>query len=282
VSRPPLVAAAVRAIVPRSARNWLRDPRRSIEWGVDHARFTLGRVERIEVRPGWTVQAHPLAARCAFGAQVHDPEQRCELDAFIARCTPGMRLLDVGAHFGIFSLAAAHFGGPDARVLAVDPSAAATKMLARHARLNGCGDRVAVVTACAAAAAGERGMLDTGVIGAGYFVAADSGRRAADLSRVTAVRLDDLCAAAGFRPTHVKIDVEGDELEVLRGAAAILTREVPPLVFLELHDAILHARGGDATAVVEWLSSRGYRIEPVSGQAGTVRRLVAVPNGSAA
>ena len=54
-----------------------------------------------------------------------DDELIEELDSFIAHCRRGMVLFDVGAHFGVFSLAALHYGGPDAIAVAVDPSPAA-------------------------------------------------------------------------------------------------------------------------------------------------------------
>lgn len=86
-------------------------------------------MERLEIRPGWVLRAHPLAVRCVYMSQIRDLEQRAELDAFLARCSPGMQLLDVGCHFGVFSLAALHYGGPTARAVAVDPSHTATTML---------------------------------------------------------------------------------------------------------------------------------------------------------
>lgn len=249
--------------MPRSARNWLRDPRRTFQWGMDRARFTLGRVESLEVRPGWVLRAHPLAVRCAFMAQVTDPEQRAELDAFLATCAPGMRLLDVGAHFGVFSFAALHYGGPAARAVAVDPSVTAVRMLALHAELNSCADRLSIVEACAGDGEGERGMLDTGFIGAGYFVAADTNRRSGDLSKVRVVSIDALCAQLAFTPTHVKIDVEGDELAALHGASALLTASQRPIVSLELHNDIIRANGRQPQDVVTWLRQRGFRCDDV-------------------
>jgi len=215
------------------------------------------------MRPGWTLRAHPLAARCAYQPMRTDPEQRPELDSFISTCGPGMRLLDIGAHFGVFSFAALHYGGPTASAVALDPSGTAADMLALHARLNACSDRLLVVQACAGDTEGWRGMLDTGVIGAGYFVEADANRRPEDLSSVRAVSVDALCAELAFTPTHLKIDVEGDELAVLRGAYRLLTASHRPFIFLELHNEILAARGQKSDEVVSYLSARGFMCHDV-------------------
>ena len=101
-------------------------------------------------------------------------------------------------------------------------------------------------------------MLDTGVIGAGYFVEADADRRAEDLSKVRAVSIDALCAELAFTPTHLKIDVEGAELAALRGASGLLTAPHPPAVFLELHNDILRDGGRDPEDVIDWLSARDF------------------------
>ena len=257
------VTSTLRAVLPRTARNWLRDPRQTLRWGIDAGRFAVGGAERLDMRSGWVLRAHPVAARYAYQPLRHDPEQRAELDSFIATCTSGMRLLDVGAHFGVFSLAALHYGGRTASAVAVDPSGTAARMLALHARLNGCADRLLVVQACAGEMEGWRGMLDTGVIGAGYFVEADANRRAEDLSTVRAVSIDALCEELAFTPTHLKIDVEGEELAVLRGASGLLTGSPRPTVFLELHNEILADRGRSADDVVSWLTSRGFICQDV-------------------
>lgn len=258
-----IVTSTLRAVLPRSARNWLRDPRRTLQWGIDAGRFAAGQVDNLEMRPGWVLRAHPLAVRCAYQPLRHDPEQRSELDSFLRACTPGMRLLDVGAHFGVFSLAALHYGGPTASAVAVDPSGTAARMLALHARLNDCADRLLIVQACAGETEGWHGMLDTGVIGAGYFVEPEANRRAEDLSNVRAVTIDALRAELAFTPTHLKIDVEGEELAVLRGASGLLTGPHRPAVFLELHNEILAARSRDPEDVLGWLSARGFTCEDV-------------------
>lgn len=145
-------------------------------------------------------------------------------------------------------------------------------------------DHLAVVEACAARNDGERDMLDTGVIGAGYFVGADTGRRTGDLSHVRAISIDTLCATLDFHPTHVKIDVEGDELDVIRGASILLAPERRPIIFLEIHNVILRSRGQDPREIVEHLEGLGYECHDVSsGRVDSltfereVSRLVAEP-----
>lgn len=58
-------------------------------------------------------------------------------------------------------------------------------------------------------------------------------------------------------PTFVKIDVEGFELDVLRGATQTLARERPSL-FIEIHGETLAGKQRNAAAVVQFLSEAGY------------------------
>jgi hypothetical protein len=81
----------------------------------------------------WEVRCHPAAAPL-FEIFRTDPGQSAELASFIHNCRPGMRLLDAGAHFGFFALAALRYGGKDARVLCVEASPGAVKVLKENLR----------------------------------------------------------------------------------------------------------------------------------------------------
>lgn len=62
-------------------------------------------------------------------------------------------------------------------------------------------------------------------------------------------------------PQVIKVDVEGFELEVLEGLDAVLARDTVRSVFVEMHFALLHARGlDDAPArIVALLARHGFR-----------------------
>jgi hypothetical protein len=79
------------------------------------------------------------------------------------------------------------------------------------------------------------------------------------MTATPAVTLDGLVERTGLSPTHVKIDVEGYEGAVLRGGRRLLTGEPPPLIFLELHNALLRERREDPGAVLDLLEELGYQ-----------------------
>lgn len=243
---------SVRATVPRPLRNWLRSPSRSAKWLWDATRFYLGITETLQFSPNWTLTCHPYAYRVAYQAQIADPEQSEEFDNFLLQCSDRMFLLDIGAHFGVFSLAAAHFGG---KAIAVDPSPIATRMIARQAALNGLAKRIRIIKAAVSDESGVVSLLSSGVFSDGYFKVAQ-GRTRCELTRTQAITIDQLVSQHGS-PTHIKIDVEGQEAAVLRGGRKTLA-EFSPILFLELHNEMVTAEGGDPNLALNELTELGY------------------------
>ena len=250
--------SAVGHLLPRSFRNWIKAPAVSSRWAIDELRHRLGRDLTVEIRPGWTLRCHPAAYRVAYEVLSEDPEQRAELDGFIDACTPGMRLFDIGAHFGVFSLAALHYGGDKARAIAVDPSPTSMRMLATQSRINGVTARLETIHAAVADKPGTAEFVSVGVLAAGYFTAPEKHHSKKERTTVKTVSVDQLVEQSGLIPTHLKIDVEGFEAGVLRGARQLLSQRPAPIVFLELHNEMIRDRGLDPAESLELLEQAGF------------------------
>lgn len=261
----------IRAAVPRELRNWLRSPSKSAEWIWDSARFSLGGTEVLDFPGGLRLICHPYAAKIYRQLQLDDPEQREEFANFICHCRPDMMLFDVGAHFGAFSLAAAHLGGS---AVAVDPSPTAAHMIAHQARLNHSSEQIRIVRAAISDTAGSMDMLGSGAFTAGYFRVA-KGRMRSDLTRMPALTIDDLARQFGA-PSHIKIDVEGHEAAVLRGARSTFATG-SPLLFLEFHTEMVAADGGNPAAALDELASFGYNAFSLDGRQMTAAEILAKP-----
>jgi len=254
-----LMKAVSRKTLPRSVRNWLRSPLQSLQWARYELQAGMGWLSSVGLRDDWRFRSHPAAMPFAYHAQIDDPEQRREFDVFVSRCSPGMRLFDLGSHFGIFSLAALHYGGPTAEAIAVDPSPLAIRIVSFQAMANGVENRLHTQLAAAGMESGTTSMVAAGIESAGYFVPLTNDHPAAEQTRVPTVSVDELTAKFG-RPTHLKIDVEGAEWSVLQGARATLEGSDAPVIFLELHNDILSGRGDDPAEVLELLQSWNYRV----------------------
>ncbi len=244
----------VTTIVPRRARNWLRSPSKSIEWLWDSLCFSVGATKELALLPGWPLVCHPRVYKTFLRCQLTDPDQSAEFNNFVGYCDHSMCLFDIGASYGAFSFVAAHFGGT---AVAVDPSPIAARLLGLHSRLNGFDKLIRIVEACVGDTIGEAEMLSSGVFSDGYFRMA-RGRSSSELTKTRAVTIDHLADQFG-PPTHIKIDVEGYEAAVVRGAKRTLTR-FAPLLFLELHNEMIRSEGGDPSCVLDDLAEMGYEI----------------------
>jgi FkbM family methyltransferase len=249
-----LLTNLIRLTIPRSVRNTLRRPKATLQRMMDKSLFWLGRVAALELHLGWRVRCHPMCAQ-EWVSFVHDPEQKAEISAFIAKAVPGMRFLDVGTHWGVFTLAALHFGGADSRCIGIEASAEAARIYRLNLSLNQAEGRVRVINAACGDQLGSLEMLTTGAGGADYFVIPSEER--SDTITVSQVTVDSVCSEHRFDPTHLKIDVEGFEEEVLQGAMATLENH-RPLIFLELHGMLIRGRKKQPEQVLNLLRSMGY------------------------
>jgi FkbM family methyltransferase len=193
--------------------------------------------------------------------------ERTELAVIRRHLRPGDIACDIGANKGSFIYWLSRWVGVG-RVVAFEPQSEYARDLARLCDLFG----LANVTVEAKAAYSHSGAQDLYVPeghrpGASLFYKEAKAERFAVLS-VPTIALDDY-----FTPTErvalLKIDVEGAELDVLRGAERILRNDGPLLVFECENRHLLDGSVGDVFAFLEGLGYEGsfvceHRLLPVS------------------
>jgi FkbM family methyltransferase len=174
----------------------------------------------------------------------------------------GGTFVDVGAHVGWYTLKAAKAVGPKGLVIAVEPNRETLIRLRDNIRASGvsafvvvapvaCSDSETTLTFYAAPRA------NTGESSLSFANAAQEGGIAASYP-VRARRLDDIVKEAhAGRVNAIKIDVEGAEFLVLKGAAETLDRD-RPILSVELLEPGLHSMGTSVAEVTAFLRSHGY------------------------
>jgi FkbM family methyltransferase len=180
--------------------------------------------------------------------------------AFVERfLRPGMTVLDLGAHHGLYSLLASKRVGRDGRVFAFEPSPRERRALRANLLLNFCRN----VSVQGIALGGEEREEDLFVV-QGYQTGCNSLRPPDALSatkpvRVQVVKLDSWLAKQKIdRVDFIKLDVEGAELETLKGAARLLERRPRPVILAEVQDVRTKPWGYRAGEIIAHLARKDY------------------------
>jgi FkbM family methyltransferase len=194
---------------------------------------------------------------------------------------PGGTFVDVGANIGLFSVAAAQCVGANGRVLAIEASPAVFPYLkenvARNRVLN------VLLEHCAASEhdAGSVSFWEAPVSQFGMGSLAQ--QFGSNPLNVPAHMLDTLLQRHNFdRVDVLKVDVEGFEAAVFRGAHQLLSGKQRPSIVFEFLDwaeaRMLKAEPGDAQRV---LLQHGYRLRRLGGRLEGIAVREPVTHGSA-
>jgi FkbM family methyltransferase len=165
---------------------------------------------------------------------------------------PGDVALDVGANVGFVTLTLAVRVGEAGRVYAFEPTERAFQRLARNLSLNSFPQ----VRALRLGVSDREGRTQARIRSSYRTDGIDSSTEQA----ISLVTLDLWAAREGLdRVDFIKIDTDGMEVQVFRGARATLER-LRPGVFFELVPQAISDAGESAEELVRFLDGLGYRL----------------------
>jgi FkbM family methyltransferase len=188
---------------------------------------------------------------------------------FVHEIREGMTVIDVGAHVGFFSLGAALRAGAPGKVCAFEPSPETFDILKKHICLNGWEDRIEALQGVVGDHDGTTAFYTYGTSMAASVSQANvevlnpevRDRPAARIDS-TSFSLDSFCSKRGLKPDVIKVDVEGAEVQVLRGARNLLST-LPIVVFCEVHPAQMANCGASIEEFHSLIESLRLRAEPL-------------------
>jgi FkbM family methyltransferase len=167
---------------------------------------------------------------------------------------PGDRALDVGANIGLLTLWMSKLVGPQGAVHAFEPNPILCRILGTTLARNKISN-VKLHSFALGASEGEMELrVPKGNLGAGSLVRQTS--QAEQICNVPVRKLDDVI----FQQSNsgialIKLDVEGFELEVLRGARRVLQELRPAAILFESHEK---PRRHETTPVMSLLHECDY------------------------
>ena len=192
----------------------------------------------------WADSSVYISARAMYG----NPLDWNEMQTWARVLGPGSLFVDVGANVGLYTIWALDRG---ADVLAIEPDRRSLQRLEENLALNGYHAEIAAV------AVGETEgtmRMTEDLDQRNHLLLGTDGRG-------TEVPVRTLDALVGDRAVDgLKVDVEGAELLVLRGARRLLSERRIGLVQLEWNHHSLELLGQDRQPVRDLLAEHGYEL----------------------
>lgn len=236
-------------------------------WPIRHGLFLPATIAKclattplwVELQSGVKMLLDPgdLISRVLLETGEWDPDT---WKAIAVHLPSGGTFIDVGAHMGHCSLMAAILVGPSGRVIAIEANPEMVEQLRRNIHASS-----ATINVQSMACSDSETLVDLYVAphansGSSSFSAHNASLGGSSQkgyciqARPLDAILDELKVS---RVDVLKIDVEGAELKVLRGAKGTLTRHRPVLI-VELDDQLLRAMGTSSSEICNVLASYGY------------------------
>jgi FkbM family methyltransferase len=187
-----------------------------------------------------------------------------EYEAFRHDIRAGDMVLDIGANLGAYSLLFGHWVGPSGLVHAFEPAPLTRAGLVRHVAINGFDSRVHVHGEAVSRAEGRARFLADGLQGDNRLAGGAAGAAAVEIATTG---IDAFCRRLGRLPSLIKVDVEGAELDVLRGARETIAAAGPTLaLYVEMHPHLWPSFGVTRQDVEAELDEQGLCPERLDGR----------------
>lgn len=169
---------------------------------------------------------------------------------------PGDNIVEVGANFGVYTVAMARLTGPTGSVLTFEANPRLAALVQRSVRFNGYGGMTTVLAKAAADKPGSISFAVSRSNAGGGTISSQDRALGADgaLIDVETVTLDSV-APKDVR--FIRMDAEGSEPLILRGAQRLLKRK--DVVVCMEWDVIQMAGRADLGLFIQWLHGMGFR-----------------------
>lgn len=185
----------------------------------------------------------------------HAPQAEADTNAWIASFSPEDVLFDVGANVGFYALLAARCGAR--RVYAFEPNPLTYAALVQNIFVNRL---ESVIVPLNLAVADNTGLITFGMSSLDVGTVGNEIGHGNYQLNLPAFSLDDFSRMPGVGgPSHLKIDVDGLEAAILRGADQLLGNPGLKSLLLEINDA----NQSESRWMLDYLAQHGlYEVPP--------------------
>jgi FkbM family methyltransferase len=171
-------------------------------------------------------------------------------------------IYDLGAHVGLYTLLAAKVGG-DKTIISFEPEPKSYEKLNKNIELN----KLRNVKTFNIALSDYNGKTTLninkmGLASGGHNIAPTGEKKGWRRKSIEVRRLEDLIAEEGLpKPDLIKIDIEGAELNAIKGMEKLLKSEDAPYLIMEVHKDKLRNFGHSDEDLLRLLKKYGLKID---------------------
>lgn len=189
--------------------------------------------------------------------------EKVSTELFKRQVEEGMTIVDIGAHWGYYTLLAARLVGQRGRVFAFEPEPYNYGLLLRNIRANGCENVIAIRKAVSDKAGTAPLFVSLKNMGDHRIYDPGDSRR---LLTVETVTLDDFFLGGENRIDVIKIDTQGSEMAVLRGMRKILRNSSSLKIITEFWPMGIRSCGDSPEEFLRELMTFGFHLHHVDEQ----------------
>jgi FkbM family methyltransferase len=178
---------------------------------------------------------------------------------------PSMKVLDIGANIGYYTLMVARALRGTGQVYAFEPEPFNFRLLAANVKINGY-NNVTLIRKAVCDSNREVTLFRDLDFSGGHSLWRDNVNHPSIVEHVSATTLDSF-AENIQKVDMIKMDIEGAEGRAIRGGEKLL-KEQHPALFIEISPRLLRHAGDDHRDLIELLESWGYKLSMIdeSGQ----------------
>lgn len=236
--------------VTAAKRLWYRERGEPIQYGAHKLRYVSG--------------TRPVRLKYINSPDVIVRNDATQIKFFLERVKPGDFVLDIGGHVGQYAVFFGSLVGESGRVISFEPDPKARETLLANLELNGLANRVDVEALALFDQEGTHTFFSKGADSMSSLARSGLGENALspDVSEYTVatMRLDDYLEGKNLgHPQWVKLDTEGAEVNILKGATAVL--ESDATIVCELHPYVWEEFGTSFDELMNLITDAGRTVE---------------------
>jgi FkbM family methyltransferase len=195
-----------------------------------------------------------------FFTGIHEPESTNSLKGILSH---GMTIVEVGANIGYYALLEAGIIGRNGHIIAFEPSPINMTTFRANIALNGLEDRIETYQM----GVGNKThrmqfhIINKGNLSSFYQRAYSKDIQIISTIEVDVVALDDFFQSKPIKIDFLRMDVEGYEMEIIKGMQNMLkTEKAPDKLFIEIHSSLLNSNSYSCKLFIETLKIFHYEI----------------------